>query len=107
MGDETNRHKLAGIAFFLTDLHVAHPELKIQRGEVKTLTVGETAPLLDEHTALVEYFVGEAATYMFVLTKGKGRAAPVTLNVFTINAGREELGRAASSFQAWPTVRVR
>lgn len=87
---------------FMTDIYVAHPELKVQRGEVKTITAAEAAPLLDERTALVEYFVGEAATYMFVLTKAKavaGGVSPVSLNVFTIKVGREELSRAADDFR--------
>lgn len=87
---------------FMTDIYVAHPELKVHRGEVKTITVGEAAPLLDERAALVEYFVGESATYMFVLTKGRaagGGDSPVSLNVFTIKVGREELSRAADDFR--------
>ncbi len=56
---------------FQTSLYAAHLELRVQRGEAKTVTLEETAKLLpDAQSALLEYVVTDEKTYLFVLTAG-------------------------------------
>ncbi len=56
---------------FETRLYLAHPELRVQRGEAPTIKSEELAALLpDASSALLEYVVGEEQTYLFVVTKG-------------------------------------
>lgn len=53
-----------------TRIHSAHPELKIQRGEPRPLTISEAEILIpDQQTALLEYVVAPEKTYLFVLTR--------------------------------------
>ena len=75
---------------FQAGLYAAHPELKLQRGELQPLSLAEIAALLpDAHTALLEYIVAEQQTYLFVITRGTG-AQPVNLQLYSLSlTGRE------------------
>ncbi len=79
---------------FQTSLYVAHPELKVHRGETQPVTIDEAAALLpDDQTAILEYVVTEDQSYLFVLRKG----AP--LAVHTLNIKSTELSTMAESFR--------
>jgi CHAT domain-containing protein/Tfp pilus assembly protein PilF len=85
---------------FQTSLYAAHPELKIQRGEMRPISLAEASALLpDARTAVVEYVVAEDKTYLFVLTKGgAGRAQP-DLRVLTVDVKQKDLAAQAESFR--------
>ncbi len=58
-----------------TRLYVAHPELRVQRGEAPIIKKEELSALLpDASSALLEYVVGEDETHLFVVTKENERA---------------------------------
>lgn len=72
---------------FESRLYAAHPQLKVNRGEIRPLTLSEAKLLLpDAKTALLEFVVMEKRTYLFVLTRGE-------LKVYPIEISREELAR--------------
>jgi CHAT domain-containing protein/tetratricopeptide (TPR) repeat protein len=74
---------------FETTLYVAHPELKVKRGESPVIKPEELSALLpDANTALLEYVVGSDESYLFVVTKGE--AAP-NVNVYRLPIKRAEL----------------
>ncbi|HEX6715998.1 MAG TPA: CHAT domain-containing tetratricopeptide repeat protein [Pyrinomonadaceae bacterium] len=76
---------------FETQLYVAHPELKMQRGETPIVKPEELAGLLpDSSTALLEYVVGEDETYLFVVTKGNKDAA---IRTYTLPVKRSDLAK--------------
>ncbi len=53
-----------------TNLYVAHPELKVHRGEAPVIKTEELAALLpDAASALLEYVVADDQTHLFVITK--------------------------------------
>ncbi len=82
---------------FQAGLYAAHPELKVQRGQTKMLTLDEAAALLpDERTAILEYVVTEDKSYLFVLKKA---AAKPALTVHTLNIKSSELAVMAESFR--------
>ncbi|MEM6700275.1 MAG: tetratricopeptide repeat protein, partial [Bacteroidota bacterium] len=55
---------------FLEDLEQAHPEYYELKYEVEYPSVTDLqSELLDEQTALLEYFTGDSSIYLFVLTK--------------------------------------
>lgn len=59
-------------AFRIT-LYAAYPELRLQRGQVQTLDIGNAVELLpDSTTALLEFVVTEDRAYLFVLTNHTG-----------------------------------
>jgi CHAT domain-containing protein/Tfp pilus assembly protein PilF len=77
---------------FQTDLYAAHPELKLRRGESPSLTPEQLASLLpDAKTALLEFVVGENASYLFAVTRGAGRNAAVELKTYKLNVKAKEL----------------
>jgi CHAT domain-containing protein/tetratricopeptide (TPR) repeat protein len=78
---------------FQSNLDAMRPQLRAQRGEAKTITLEEAAALLpDARTALLEFVVAEDKTFLFVLTRNAPHsAAPVALNVFTIEIRQKEL----------------
>ncbi|HKO97249.1 MAG TPA: CHAT domain-containing protein [Pyrinomonadaceae bacterium] len=54
---------------FQKRLFVAHPSLKVERGELAALSREQLRPLLsDSRTALLEYAIAENKVYLFVLT---------------------------------------
>jgi CHAT domain-containing protein/tetratricopeptide (TPR) repeat protein len=81
---------------FQTSLYVAHPELKIQRGEIPPLKIDDAANLLDKKTAILEYAVTEDATYLFVLTKSKENRP--NLQAYTINIKSKDLDKKIADF---------
>jgi CHAT domain-containing protein len=108
---------------FQTNLYVAHPELKVQRGELPAVSAQRLAALLpDEQTALIEYAITDDRTFLFVLTKGDvpgaaassgvkrqaANATPLTaevaiaaphLAVYTLKVTRAELARNVEHFR--------
>ncbi len=78
---------------FQASLYVAHPELKVQRGQTQMLTLDQAKALLpDDRTAILEYVVTEDKSYLFVLRKA-------SLTVHTINIKSSELAAMADSFR--------
>ena len=86
---------------FQTSLYAAHPELSVQRGEAKPVTLEETAGLLPEaQSALLEYVVTDEKTYLFVISKGNGnKQVAVNLKAYTLAIKRKELADHVASFR--------
>ncbi|MFP5262212.1 MAG: CHAT domain-containing protein [Blastocatellia bacterium] len=91
---------------FQINLYAAHPELKVQRGEMRPVSLAEAGKLIPHAgAAVLQYVVTEDKTYLFALTKarqpqantGPPPDAPV-LNVYTINIKQKELADRVSRF---------
>src|ERR1044072_3536236 len=79
---------------FQASLYVAHPELKVQRGETQPFTPDEATSMLpDDQTAILEYVVTEDKSYLFVIRKSAGIA------VHALNVKGTELAQMAESFR--------
>jgi CHAT domain-containing protein/tetratricopeptide (TPR) repeat protein len=84
---------------FETKLYVAHPELRVQRGEAPIIKAEELAALLpDAAGALVEYVVADDETHLFVVTKAAGKAE-AEVRVYTLPIKRDELGKRVEAFR--------
>ena len=84
---------------FQTSLYAAHPELRVQRGEVpviKTEEIGELVP--EAGSALLEYVVMDDATYLFTVTRGAKQPA-ANVQVYTLPIKRAELTKQTESFR--------
>lgn len=82
---------------FETRLYVAHPELRVQRGEAPIVKAEELATLLpDASSALLEYVVGDDKTYLFAVTKG---SKDVNVRVYTIAIKRDDLAKQTEAFR--------
>ena len=85
---------------FETGLRAAHPELRVQRGEVQPLPLKEAAVLIsDTRTALLEFVVAQETTHLFVLTGTSEPGATPELKVFAINVTKKELAGRVQSFR--------
>jgi CHAT domain-containing protein/Tfp pilus assembly protein PilF len=86
---------------FQTSLYAAHPELRVQRGEAKPVTLEEIAGLLpDAQSALLEYVVTDEKTYLFVMSKGDGsKHGAVNLKSFTLPIKRKDLTDQVAAFR--------
>jgi CHAT domain-containing protein len=86
---------------FQTGLYAAHPELRLQRGEAKALTLSEAAALLpDAQSALLQYVVTSDRTYLFVLSKGKAfDQGGVDLKAHVLEIKEKELSDLATTFR--------
>jgi CHAT domain-containing protein len=95
----------ARLAFesFQTDLYVAHPELKVQRGEVRSLTLDQTSKLLDQKTAFLEFVFGEDVSYLFVLTKAektnKRSESELDLKTYKLSVKGKDLTARVENFR--------
>jgi CHAT domain-containing protein len=84
---------------FETRLYVAHPELKVQRGEAPIIKAEEiTALLPDAASALLEYVVGNDQTYLFVITRATGNVE-AEVRVYTVPIKRTELVKQTEAFR--------
>jgi len=82
---------------FETGLYVAHPELKMQRGEAPIVKAEELAALLpDASSALLEYVVADDKTYLFAVTKGSKEA---DVRVYTLPIKKEALAKQTEAFR--------
>ncbi len=94
---QLNKKRL-DIEDFQTRLYASHPELKIQRGEIKPITLEETALLLPDHkTALAEFVVAEEKTFLFVITKDAAKQA--TLKAFTVDVKDKDLAKRVEFYR--------
>jgi CHAT domain-containing protein/predicted negative regulator of RcsB-dependent stress response len=103
--------KRARLAYeaFETAVYTAHPELKIQRGESRPLTLDEIGTLTaGKSTAFLEYVVTKNRTYLFVITPGvvtpdsdQRNRIPlgVRLNVYSMEIGERDLTRRTAAFR--------
>jgi CHAT domain-containing protein len=70
---------------FRLRLYSAHPELMVQRGEMKAVTLAETRQLLpDSGSAIAEFVVSEKKAFVFVFTLDRAQKAtikPIILNI--------------------------
>lgn len=77
---------------FQTGLYAAHPELRLRRGESPSLTQGELVALLpDAKTALLEFVVGEEASYLFAVTRAEPTGASVKVKSYRLNVKAKDL----------------
>lgn len=81
-----------------TALYVAHPELKINRGELTPITLAETASLLTEQTAWLEFAVGQDKTHLFVITKNNTTAE---LKTYSLPLKRKDLAERTEQFRRY------
>jgi len=82
---------------FETRLYVAHPELKVQRGQAPIIRMEELNALLpDASSALLEYVVGDDETHLFVVTKGNKDA---DVRAYTLPVKRSELAKQTEAFR--------
>ena len=82
---------------FETRLYVSHPELKMQRGEAPIIKAEELAALVpDASSALLEYVVGDDATYLFVVTREN---KDVEVRTYTLPIKRDELAKQTEAFR--------
>jgi CHAT domain-containing protein/Tfp pilus assembly protein PilF len=84
---------------FQTKLYVAHPELRVKRGEAPLITAEELTGLLpDAASALLEYVVADDVTYLFAVTRTAGKAE-ADVRVYTLPTKRSELAAQIETFR--------
>ncbi|HKX33440.1 MAG TPA: tetratricopeptide repeat protein [Blastocatellia bacterium] len=84
---------------FRTNLYAAHPELKIQRSEIRPASLEDAASLIpDPKTALLDFMVTDEKVHLFVLTGGtSGRAV---LNTYPLQVERKTLAEQVGQFRS-------
>jgi CHAT domain-containing protein len=83
---------------FQTTLYASHPELKVQRGEIRPISFDDTADLIpDTKTALLDFSVTSENAHIFVLTRD-GSARPA-LNTYTIKIRRKSLAEKVERYR--------
>jgi CHAT domain-containing protein len=83
---------------FQTTLYAAHPELKVQRGEIRPVSFDDVASLLpNPKTALLDFIVTDENVYLFVLTNGA--STKPALNTYTVKIERKALAEKVERFR--------
>jgi len=105
------RRARADYLAFRSKLMAAHPDLKIGRGELASLTIEDTRSLIgDTSTALLEYTITESNTYLFVLTANRSsttqRSAEINLKVYPLEIKPDELAAKVSHLRQLITSRA-
>ena len=84
---------------FQLRLFAAHPELRVQRGEMKPITLEETAALLpDDETAVAEYVVADDKTFLFVIIKDASQRS--SLKAFTVDIKDIDLAKMVEAYRS-------
>lgn len=81
---------------FQANLYIAHPELKVQRGQSLVLTLAEAEKLLEARTAILQYVVTESESYLFVIARDAGKLA---VTVHKLGLSSDKLATATESFR--------
>jgi CHAT domain-containing protein/tetratricopeptide (TPR) repeat protein len=77
---------------FQTTVSAAHPELKIQRGEVTTISLQDSsAHLVADNTAILEYVVAKDKTFLFVIEHDQQQHFSIDLGQKVLAARIENL----------------
>jgi CHAT domain-containing protein/tetratricopeptide (TPR) repeat protein len=86
---------------FQTNLYLAHPELKVQRGQALPVTTEEIAALMpDAKSALLEYVVTDEKVYLFVSTrKAEENQTTLDLKTYLLDIKQKDLIRDAERFR--------
>jgi CHAT domain-containing protein/Tfp pilus assembly protein PilF len=83
---------------FQTTLYAAHPELKVQRGEIRPVSFEDAADLIpDPGTALLDFMVTDENVHLFVLTKDA--SIKPTLNTYTIKINHKSLAEKVERYR--------
>lgn len=84
---------------FQTRLYAVHPELPVQRAEMKPVSLEESAALLpDNKSALLEYVVSDDKAFLFVITKDA--TAKISLKTYPIDVKQKDLAQKTESFRS-------
>lgn len=90
---------------FRTGLYAAHPDLKVQRGDIEPFRIEDAAALIgDSNNALLEFVVMEQQTLLFVLTAARRTQSgeserKVDLRLYPIKVERRKLADLARRFR--------
>jgi CHAT domain-containing protein/tetratricopeptide (TPR) repeat protein len=82
---------------YLVGLYSAHPELRVQRGDLPTIDVQQTADLMAEPgVALLEYALTDAGVYLLAVTEEDGAAV---LRSYRLDSTPAQLARRCRQFR--------
>jgi tetratricopeptide (TPR) repeat protein len=93
---------------FVTKMYAAHPDLKVNRGELTPVGFAEAGALMgDEKEALLEFAVTDSNTYLFVLTdqrtatetRRKRIDSPLILKAYPLNLSGKDLAERLERFR--------
>jgi CHAT domain-containing protein/TPR repeat protein len=83
---------------FQTRLYATHSELKVQRGDIRSITFNDVAVLIPESkTGLMDFIVTDDNVHLFVLTKDA--TSQPTLNTYTVEIDRKSLAEKVDRFR--------
>jgi CHAT domain-containing protein len=83
---------------FQTTLYAAHPELKVQRAEIRPISFDQAAGLIpDSKTALLDFIVTDENVHLFVLTKDTHNKP--TLTNYNIKVERKSLAEKVERYR--------
>lgn len=85
-------------AAFQTNLYVAHPEMKVQRGEVEPIGAQDAQALLTPGSVFVEFAVGSDKLFTFV-SGASDQRRPAELHAFVQSIEQEKLGGLIEQFR--------
>jgi CHAT domain-containing protein len=84
---------------FQTRINISHPELKVQRGEMKPIGLDEAGGLLsDAKSAFLEFVVANNKAFTFVITKNA--LDKTTLKVYPIEVNQKDLTARVEKYRA-------
>jgi CHAT domain-containing protein/Tfp pilus assembly protein PilF len=85
---------------FQTALYAAHPELRVQRGQLAPVTLQQCAVLFPgPDTALLEFLVSEQRTTLFVLTSKRSAGNAPDPKTYEVEIKREDLAALCNQFR--------
>ncbi len=93
------RQARTSLEAFRTRLYNTHPDLALKRADYAPVDLLDTASLLSDGVAVVEFAVAADRTYAFVLTRAAGRAEGVDLFAYDLALTRVALNERVATFR--------
>jgi CHAT domain-containing protein len=85
---------------FQISLYAAHPELRLQRGEVNVVNAADAFKLLpDSETVMVEFVVTGDKIFAFALSASRGKLSPGRLHIYEQPISRKDLSGMVQAFR--------
>jgi CHAT domain-containing protein/Tfp pilus assembly protein PilF len=86
-------------AAFQTNLYGAHPEIRIQRGEMDPIRVDQAQQLVNADSAFVEFAVTSDRVFLFVSSGAGTERESDKLHVFVQSIEKQKLGELVEQFR--------
>jgi CHAT domain-containing protein len=96
--EKTAREAKRAHEAFRSRLYIEHPEIQVNRGEMKPASLADAAGLVSRSTAVLEYALSDGKAFLFVVTSDTGGKPSV--EAFPLKTSPKELANKIADYRS-------